>query len=168
VKFSKVTILLFASLIATAQFVVGVRAQDLTSDEVKKSDTAKAGDSPKEDIVKNPLKPLDTSSPRATLQSFLHNINRAYAMLMAAHRKNIKEPGLFISESIAQMERQAEILLQHSVYCLNLSGVSDEIKQYVGYEGAIKLKEIFDRVELPPDQVGLSFHLLKRYQTPRP
>ncbi len=134
---------------ATAQFAVSARAQDLTSGEAGLSDTAKAGDSPKEDIVKNPLKPPDTSSPRATLQSFLHNINRAYAMLMAAHRENIKEPGLFTSESIAQMERQSEIPLQRSAYCLNLSGVSDELKQDVGYEGAIKLKEIFDRIELP-------------------
>jgi hypothetical protein len=28
--------------------------------------------------------------------------------------------------------------------------VPDELKQDVGYEGAIKLKEIFDRIELPP------------------
>jgi small-conductance mechanosensitive channel len=71
-------------------------------------------------------------------------------MLMAAHQKNRKAPGLFTSESILKMERQVEILLQRSVYCLNLSGVPDDIKQDVGYEGAIKLKEIFDRIELPP------------------
>ena len=47
------------------------------------------------------------------------------------------------------MERQAEILLQRSAYCLNLSGIPDELKQDVGFEGAIKLREIFDRIELP-------------------
>ena len=149
-KFSKVTALLLALLIALAQFVISAGAQDLTSDESKKPETATASSSPKEDIVKNPLRPPDTSSPRATLQSFLHNINRAYAKLMAAHGENMKDPGLFTSESISQMERQVEILLQRSAFCLNLSGVPDDLKQDVGYEGAIKLKEIFDRIELPP------------------
>ena len=149
-KLCKVTALFLALLIALAQFVVSARAQDLNSDEVKKPGTAEASNSPKEDIVKNPLRPPDTSSPRATVQSFLRNINRAYTMLMAAHQKNLKDPGLFTSESIAQMERHVEILLQRSAYCLNLSGVPDDLKQDVGYEGAIKLKEIFDRIELPP------------------
>lgn len=82
---------------ATVQFADSAGAQDLTSGEAKTPETAKADQSLKEDIVKNPLRPPDTSSPRATLQSFLHNINRAYAKLMAAHRENMKDPGLFTS-----------------------------------------------------------------------
>jgi small-conductance mechanosensitive channel len=150
VLFIKITAFLLALLMATAQFSVTARAQNQTTGEAEAPETAKASNSLKEDIVKNPLKPPDTSSPRATLHSFLHNINRAYTMLMAAHNENLKDPGLFTSEPIAQMERQAEILLQRSAYCLNLSGVPDGLKQDVGYEGAIKLKEIFDRIELPP------------------
>ena len=149
-KFSKGTAILLALLMVSAQFVLIARAQDLTSDEIKKPKTAKASNSPTEDIVKNPLKPPDTSSPRTTLESFLNNINRAYAVLMAAHQKNRKTPGLFASDSIVKMEKQAQILLQRSAYCLNLSGVQDELKQDVGFESAIKLKEIFDRIELPP------------------
>jgi small-conductance mechanosensitive channel len=151
-KFSKVTALLIALLMASAQFAINPRAKDLTSGKAKTAETEKADDSLEEDIVNNPLKLPDTSSPRATLQTFLNNINLAYATLMAAHQKNMKTPGLFASESITKMERQAEILLQRSAYCLNLSEVPDELKQDVGYEGAIKLKEIFDRIELPPDQ----------------
>ena len=149
-KFIQVTALLLALLLATAPFVVSATAQDQKSSEVETPGTEEAADSPKEDIVKNPLKPPGTTSPRATLQSFLHNMNRAFAMLMAANRKNLLDPGLLTSESIVQMEKQAEILLQRSAHCLNLSKVPDELKQDVGYEGAIKLKEIFDRIELPP------------------
>ena len=148
-KLSRATAFLLALLLATAQFAVSARAQDLSSDKTKTPEAAQAVDSTKADIVKNPLRPPDTSSPRATLLSFLANINRAYAMLMAAHQKNLKTPGMFASESIVQMERQAEILLQRSAYCLNLSEIPDELKQDMGYEGAIKLKEIFDRIELP-------------------
>ncbi len=151
-KFDKLSVFFLVLLLVTAQVAVSSGTQDQTSGkaETPETATAEASDSPKEDIVKNPLKPPRTTSPRATLQSFLHNINRAYAMLMAAHEENMKDPGLFTSEPIAQMERQAEILLQRSAYCLNLSGVPDYLKQDVGYEGAIKLKEIFDRIELPP------------------
>jgi len=136
--------------LATAHFAIRASAQDQTSGVAESPVTAKVRKSIEEEFVKYPLKEPDTSSPRATLQSFLHNINRAYAVLMAAHRKNIKTPGLLASDSVSQMERHAEILFQRSAFCLNLSGVPDELKQDVGYEGAIKLKEIFDRIELPP------------------
>jgi len=153
VDFSKVITCLLALQLATAQFAVCASAKGLTSREVKTPETAMVGHSLNEEISKNPLKPPDTSSPQATLRSFLHNINRAYAVLMDAHRNNINAPGLFTSESVEQMERRAEERLQRSAYCLNLSGVPDGLKQDVGYEGAIKLKEIFDRIELPPFEV---------------
>jgi MscS family membrane protein len=138
--------------LATAQFAVSAKAQTLTSGD-KTPKTATMGYSLIEDIAKNPLKPPDTSSPRATLRSFLHNIDQAYAVLMDAHRNNMNTPGLFSSESVEQMERRAEVLLQRSAYCLNLSEVPDGLNQDIGYEGAIKLKEIFDRIELPSFEV---------------
>ena len=150
VKLSKVTTLLLALLLATAQFTVSAGSPDQTSSEAKTPETTEEAEPSKEDIVKHPLKPPGTTSPRATLQSFLQNIDRAYSALMAAHQKNMNAPGFFASDSILKMERHAEILLQRSAYCLNLSKVPEELKQDVGYEGAIKLKEIFDRIELPP------------------
>ena len=56
-KLSKVTAILIALLIASAQFAVGAGPQDLTSDETKKPETTKAANSLKGDIVKNPLRP---------------------------------------------------------------------------------------------------------------
>ena len=149
-RFSMVTILLLSLLMAAPPFALSATDQNQTSNEAETPETAEEADSPKDDIVKNPLKPPGTTSPRATLQSFSHNMNRAFSMLMAAHQRNILDRGLFTSESITKMEKQAGILLQRSAYCLNLSKVPDELKQDVGYEGAIKLKEIFDRIELPP------------------
>jgi len=103
-----------------------------------------------ESIARNPLKPPDTSSPRATLKSFLDNTNSAYRLVMAAHKENMGSPGLFTSESIHQMERHADQLIQRAVYCLNLSEVPDALKRSWGIEGALFLKEIFDRIDLPP------------------
>ena len=141
---------LLTLLLAIALFAISAGAQGLTSQEAKTSTTTKTGYALEDAIAKSPLKAPATSSPRAMLQDFLHNINRAYTVLMSGHRKNMKAPGLFTSESVEHMERQAEILLQRAAYSLNLSGVPDELKQDVGYEGAILLKEVFDRIELPP------------------
>lgn len=150
-KFIIVIIRLTAVLLTAALFVVNAGAQDLTSGKTKLPETTRmeGGYSLKEDMIKNPLAPPDTSSPRATLKSFMDDMNRAYRVLMAAHRTNMKEPGLFTSESIRQMGRKAEQLFERGVYCLDLSEVPDALKKSMGYEGAIKLKEIFDRIELP-------------------
>jgi len=80
---------------------------------------------------------------------------------MAAHRRNVKEAGLFTSKSVQQMEKLAEKLLDKSVYCFDLSEVPDTNKQDAGYESAIKLKEILDRIKLPlyednPDEQAIA------------
>ncbi len=96
------------------------------------------------------LRPPNTASPRATLESFIENMNRAYSMLMKAHHKNLKTPGYFPSEAVRQMAKQAEEFFQSGVECLNLSQVPKNLKKNAGYEGAIMLKEVFDRIDLPP------------------
>ena len=103
-----------------------------------------------DDIDKNPLSPPDTSSPRATLHSFLENTYKSYQLLMAAHKKNIEASGIFTPAPIQQMGRKAELYLERAVHCLDLSKVSEVLKLQWGYEGALFLKEILDRIELPP------------------
>jgi len=95
------------------------------------------------------LKPPNTDSPRATLESFIENMNLAYGMLMKAHRTNLKTPGYFPSESVRQMATQAEEFFESGLECLNLSQVPKNLKKNTGYEGAIMLKEVFDRIDLP-------------------
>jgi len=96
------------------------------------------------------LKPPNTVSPRATLKSFIENMNRAYGMLMKAHRTNLKTPGFFPSESVRQMAKQAQEFFESGVECLNLSQVPKNLKKNTGYEGAIMLKEVFDRIDFSP------------------
>ena len=96
------------------------------------------------------LKPPNTVSPRATLKSFIDNMNLAYGMLMKAHRTNLETPGYFPSESVRQMAKQAEEFFESGVECLNLSQVPKNLKKNTGYESAIMLKEVFDRIDLPP------------------
>jgi len=102
------------------------------------------------DSATSPLKPPDRSSPRATLQSFLDNINRAYHLTMAAHQMDLEDPGLFLNDSVRQLAKEAEIYFLRSMRCLDLSGIPKTFRRSVGYEKTLMLKEIFDRIELPP------------------
>jgi small-conductance mechanosensitive channel len=96
------------------------------------------------------LKPPNTVSPRETLRSFIENMNLAYGLLMKAHRENLNTPGYFPSESVRQMEKQAHEYFDSGVECLNLSQIPKNLKENTGYESAIMLKEVFDRIDLPP------------------
>ena len=150
----KILIIRFTTILLTvALLVICVGAQEVSLKE--STSTHPKDEYPLEtDILKNPLNPPDTSSPRATLQNFIESINLAYRILMKAHRKNLKTPGLRTSESVQHKTRQAENFFERGVYCLDLNKVPESFKKDVGYLKALKLKEIFDRIELPPfDQI---------------
>jgi small-conductance mechanosensitive channel len=48
------------------------------------------------------------------------------------------------------MAKQAQEHFDSGVECLNLSQVPKNLKKNTGYESAIMLKEVFDRIDLPP------------------
>ena len=138
-KFSIFLIRFITILLTTALVVTSASAQEASS--VESTSTRPKDDySLESDIPNNPLRPPDTSSPRATMQSFLEYINRAYRVLMKAHRKNLKTPGLFASESVQQMAQHAEVLFARGVYCLNLSKVPKALMPDERYERALGRK----------------------------
>ena len=98
----------------------------------------------------HPLEPPDTSSPRATLQSFLVSMQEAsdaFNSLMATYRG---QPGLYFSPAAQEHHARFRSLFVRAKSCLNLSGMAPTIKDKVGLESQLFLKEIFDRIELPP------------------
>jgi MscS family membrane protein len=104
--------------------------------------------------ARHPLKPPGTSSPRETLASFIDNVNRSYSVLMAAHKKNLQSPGFFTLDEVEEMADNATGLFERAIWCLNLSEVPIARRQDISYEAVLKLKEILDRIALPPfDQI---------------
>ena len=101
-------------------------------------------------LVKHPLAPPDTSSPQATLSSFVENVNRAHQLLMDSYDQFQQEGGLFPSTSVRQQSKQAEILFQRAKDTLNLSEIPSRLKKSTAIEGTLLLKEILDRIEVPP------------------
>lgn len=86
----------------------------------------------------HPLKTADTSSPRATLRSFIDACDELL-------RRFGQEGRSFRSEA----ERRA--LASRALRCLDLSEVPESVRTHVGQEGVVYLKEVLDRIELPPE-----------------
>jgi MscS family membrane protein len=98
----------------------------------------------------HPLEPPDTSSPRATLRSFIMTMqeaSEAFNSLIATYRS---QPGLYFSPAVQEQHARLRSLMKRAESCLNLSEMAPTVKEKVGLESRLMLKEIFDRIELPP------------------
>ena len=98
----------------------------------------------------SPLAPADTSSPRATMESFINNFYKGYAVFIRAYEKDEKEPGFFMSPEVRHLFGKSETYLHKAVQCLNLSEVVPRLRKEMGIESAMLLSEIFARIPLPP------------------
>ena len=78
----------------------------------------------------HPLEPVDRSSPRATLTSFLESIDRAWDLFSAG------DPGF------------REVFLD-AKNCLDLSNVPPLVFDEFSARRALVLKEVLDRIEMP-------------------
>jgi len=85
----------------------------------------------------HPLEPADTSSPRATLQSFITACDEIYRLIL----DDARELGKDVDWSTATGR-----LLD----CLDTSGLPEYVRESGGMEAAVSLKEILDRIDLPP------------------
>jgi small-conductance mechanosensitive channel len=125
-------------------------AAEKSTESLEEELAEKSSRSLEEEIAQNPLIPPNTSSPRATLRGFTESMNLAYSVLMEAHNENHKTPGLLVSSSVERKEELAEELLKRSTNYLDLSLAPEEFRAKVGQEHALMLKEILDRIEVPP------------------
>lgn len=83
------------------------------------------------------FKPADTSSPRATLTSFLDSCNEVYRIVKTDH--------YFDRNSTEHIAPAARIL-----DCLDTSELPEHDRVAKASEAAVCLKEVLDRFELPP------------------
>ncbi len=103
----------------------------------------------REQQVRNRLRPVDVSSPRSTLEGFLDSVNRAYALIMEAEAALKATPPAITQEQAREIEIKAGHLLQRAAATLDLSQVPETLREDVGIETTIQLKEILDRMVLP-------------------
>ena len=89
-------------------------------------------------VPPHPLQPSDTSSPKATLRSFIDACNELYDL---AETEQTAEG--FSAQVLPAAERIRD--------CLDLRSFPVELQATVGIEAAVHLKEVLDRIELPSD-----------------
>lgn len=102
-----------------------------------------------EEII-DPLRPPDTSSPGATLASFLENTRAAYETASKVRESFISsDRHRLSSEEIALLKRY-EIYINRAIQCLDLSKMPRAVVERQAPETVILLKEVLDRLEIPP------------------
>jgi MscS family membrane protein len=119
----------------------------------------------------NPLLPVDTSSPRASLQGFVGTIDDLYRNMKDILQEYSASQRLYHTPD--ERRRQAELLstAAKAITVLDLSDVAPVLRGTVGPERALQLKEVLDRIELPspgsiPDQDAMSRASTKRWRLP--
>jgi len=83
--------------------------------------------------IENPLIPPNTASPQGTLSSFMSALEEAYQIA---------------GES--RPSRDTLDALERARRCLNLSELAPDLGADAGIEAAVMLKEVLDRIALPP------------------
>ncbi len=97
-----------------------------------------------------PLAPSDTSSPRATLETFLGDSLKAIQLWKTAVSLNEATPGLFASDAVKEGLARARNLGQRAAKTMDLSQIPQARVEDLRIEAALLLKEVLDRIELPP------------------
>jgi len=100
--------------------------------------------------LRNRLKPIDTSSPRSTFEGFLDNVNRAYQLVSEANTALQATPATVTRQEALDIENTAANLLRRASDTLDLSQVPEALRQDVSMEMTLQLKEVLDRMLLPP------------------
>ena len=104
----------------------------------------------REGQVRNRLKGIDMSSPRSTLDGFLHSVNSAYQLVMEADAAMKADPPTMTRQEAIEVDIMAGNLLSRAAATLDLRQVPEAHRAEVGLESVLQLKEIFDRMLLPP------------------
>jgi MscS family membrane protein len=119
----------------------------------------------------NPLRPVDTASPRETLEDFVVTMDGIYRGMKDILQEYAASERLYLTSD--ERHRQVEILSSaaKAIRVLDLSDIPPVLQQTVAAERAIQLKEILDRIELPsfesvPDRNAAAGLPYKRWRLP--
>ena len=119
----------------------------------------------------NPLRPVDTSSPRATLQSFVVTMDEIYLGMRDVLQEYAASQRLYLTPDERRKRFEVLSTTAKAIEVLDLSGIPPILRDTVAPERAIQLKEIFDRIEFPsfesiPDQDVVARASSKRWRLP--
>ena len=118
----------------------------------------------------HPLKPIDTSSPRSTLKGFIEGSTECYKIAFETIKEHVRTKQSFTDENFKEIEK-ALVIGKQTGRALDFSKIPPAMLVEAARKTFIQLKEILDRVDLPPDEeipdAGMMASLeLKRWTIP--
>jgi MscS family membrane protein len=119
----------------------------------------------------NPLQPIDTSSPRATLQGFLDTTNKSYAEKTSLLNTYLTSQRLFLAPGEVAALRDSLGRVESAERTLDLSELPPATVRESSRRLILQLKEILDRIGLPPfesipDEDAMAKAEFKRWTSP--
>ncbi|WP_290924843.1 mechanosensitive ion channel family protein [Halodesulfovibrio sp.] len=97
-----------------------------------------------------PLAPPDTTSPQATLRSFMINTTRAYQLMKQAHALDMESDNIFThTPQVQALSDKAMLYFEKAIRCVDFSAIPASYRVEFSYEAVIQLKEVIDRIKLP-------------------
>jgi len=108
--------------------------------------------------LSNPLAAPDTSSPRSTLRSFIDAVDGIYQIIQ-------------MPDDTPQASAHIRHSISSTLTCLDLGEIAPALVQSKGTQAVACLKEVFDRIEVPPfemipDAATVRADGLKRWRVP--
>jgi MscS family membrane protein len=98
----------------------------------------------------NPLKPIDTSSPRATLQGFIEFANKTYGAGAGLINNYIASSALYLSQEEMLSMKEAMGYQKLAERVLDLTELPPATVDESSRRLIVQLKEVLDRIDLPP------------------
>jgi MscS family membrane protein len=119
----------------------------------------------------NPLSPLDTSSPRATLQGFIETVDGIYLGMADVLEEYANSDQLYLTPALRKKQIATLRRGMRALQALDTSGISPVLMETIPIERLLQLKEILDRIELPaftdiPDAEAMARLGSKRWRLP--
>lgn len=101
-------------------------------------------------VNNNPLKPIDTSSPRTTLQGFIEFTNKGYEVGAGLITVYLNSSELYLSPEELLSLKNAIHYQKSAERALDLSELPPATVEESSRRLMIQLKEVLDRIDLPP------------------
>ena len=119
----------------------------------------------------HPLAPPDTSSPRATLRSFVTAVDMGLMLEMKSTLSYLASDRLYPNESENRLKTEAERNFALALETLDISELPSGFRQVLAVEQAIRLSEILSRLDLPgfeevPDYESMQAQGKKQWTIP--
>jgi MscS family membrane protein len=118
-----------------------------------------------------PLRPPDTSSPRATLNGFIATADDIYRRMKSVLESYAESDRLYLTAEERRQQLTALGEAPDTFRYLDLSRIPPVLRDTVSAERVLQLKEILDRIEVPqfvdvPDQDAMARLSSKRWRLP--